>query len=190
MKISTKQEAQLAGATRYYPGIECPAGHAVERYTCNGTCVECARLNVRDRYAQNPEKWALYSRKWKSSNPERYKERRIKWRSSPSSRAREMITAARWSAKEKGLAYNLDREWLLPKLEAGICELTGLPFRLAPLPEGRQNPYTASLDRIVPELGYVKNNARVILWALNAAFNSYGEGVYAEIARVYLARHP
>ena len=28
-----------------------------------------------------------------------------------------------------------------------------------------------------------------LVWALNAAFNSYGEDVYAKIAKVYLAKH-
>ena len=68
--------------------------------------------------------------------------------------------------------------------------MTGVKFDLEPLPEGRQNPYTASMDRIKPELGYVKTNVRMILWALNAAFNSYGEHVYADIARVFLAKNP
>lgn len=97
-----------------------------------------------------------------------------------------MLAGARWNAKKKNVAFNLDREWILARLATGKCELTGLPFDLAPHPRGRQNPYTASLDRINPEAGYVGENVRVILWALNAAFNSYGEGVYAEIARVYL----
>lgn len=105
-------------------------------------------------------------------------------------RAKEMVAGARWGAKQKGLPFDLDVEWVAKKLVAGVCELTGLPFRLEPIDGGRQNPYTASLDRVVPKLGYVRTNTRVILWALNAAFNSYGEGVYAAIARVYLAKHP
>ncbi len=68
--------------------------------------------------------------------------------------------------------------------------MTGVKFDLEPLPKGRQNPYTASLDRAKPELGYTKNNVRMILWALNAAFNTYGEHIYADIARVFIAKNP
>lgn len=101
-----------------------------------------------------------------------------------------MLAMAKFAAKKKKVAFDLDYEWILIKLTTGTCEMTGVKFDLEPLPEGRQNPYTASMDRIKPELGYVKTNVRMILWALNAAFNSYGEHVYADIAKVFLAKNP
>jgi hypothetical protein len=147
------------------------------------------RQNSREWYALNKEKAAEWKRNWVASNRERYQERRRRYRSRANTRAKEMLNSAKWSAKEKGIAFDLDHDWILGRLQTGLCELTGLAFRLEPLDGGRQNPYTASLDRIVPELGYVKSNVRMILWALNAAFNTYGEKVYAEIASVYLAKH-
>lgn len=101
-----------------------------------------------------------------------------------------MIAAAKWSSKKKGFVLAIDRAWVAEKLVSGKCELTGIAFDLSPLPGGRQNPYTASLDRKDCSIGYTPENTRVILWALNAAFNTYGEGVYAKIAEVYLQKHP
>jgi hypothetical protein len=151
--------------------------------------LEIDRGKSRQWYEKNKERAKQWKRDWIAANQERYIENRKKWRSSPSSRALEMISAARRTSKKKRLPYDLDRAWLTEKLETGVCELTGIPFQLEPLDGGRQNPYTASLDRIIPSKGYVKSNVRVILWALNAAFNTYGEDVYAKIARVYLAKH-
>ncbi len=188
MKFLTQRQAKDAGLTRYLSGVPCKAGHLDERYAANAMCTVCERERQRTQYAANPQKHAEWKREYIARNRQQYTENRIRWRSSPGSRAVEMISSAKWSANKKSLPFDIDREWLLPKLEAGVCELTGLPFNLTPLPGGLQNPYTASLDRIVPKLGYVKSNVRVILWALNAAFNSYGESVYADIARVYLAK--
>lgn len=43
--------AQEAGAPRYDTGAPCPAGHSSPRYTVNTKCVECARVEGRERYA-------------------------------------------------------------------------------------------------------------------------------------------
>ena len=199
-----RQKAVESGAKTYFTGIPCKRGHLEHRSVANRSCLQCNRdaalawraqnleldrENCRQWYKKNKERAKQWKRDWITENPERYKERRKKWRSSPSSRAREMIASSKWAAKKKCIPYDIDRAWLMPKLESGICELTGIPFQLEPLDDGRQNPYTASLDRIVPSKGYVKGNVRVILWALNAAFNSYGEEIYAKIASVYLSKH-
>ena len=199
-----RQKAMESGAKTYFTGIPCRRGHLAHRRVANRSCLQCSRDSARtqrakdveaDReksrqwYEANKDRAKQWKRDWIKANPERYVESRKKWRSSPSSRAREMIASSKWAAKKKGIPYDIDRAWLMLKLEAGVCELTGIPFQLEPLDGGRQNPYTASLDRIVPSKGYVKGNVRVILWALNAAFNSYGEDVYAKIAKVYLAKH-
>jgi hypothetical protein len=152
-------------------------------------CRECSREKCRGWYARNREYASQREKVRKKQYPEQYRERRKIYRSRVETRAKEMLSSSKWSSRKKGIDFDLDAEWIAAKLTAGTCELTGLMFRLEPLDGGRQNPYTASLDRIDSSKGYVKSNVRMILWALNAAFNSYGEGIYAEIARVYLARH-
>lgn len=202
---SLRQEALRTGAKTYFTGMSCKNGHVSNRRSANSSCMECNRghqnnyrsLDAGDKdressrkwYAENRDKALAYQRNWIADNQEQYQVRRRKWRSNPVSRAREMVASARWSAKIKGMPFDLTREWLQPIIEAGVCQLTGLPFRLESLDGGLQNPYTASIDRIIPNLGYVKSNVRVILWALNAAFNSYGEFVFAEIAKVYLEQN-
>lgn len=203
MKIISREAAKAVGQKTYFTGVDCLNGHSDVRSVANGVCYQCRRdaqnrhrasnleadrQRSREWYVKNKEHAAAWKRNWVANNPEKYKERRRKYRSTTDGRAIEMMNASKWSANEKGLSFDLDLEWIKSRLEVGACQLTGLAFRLEPLDGGRQNPYTASLDRIIPAKGYIKSNVRMILWALNAAFNSYGEDVYAEIAEVYLAR--
>lgn len=201
----SRKAARTLGRKTYFTGIPCKHNHIDVRSVANAVCFQCRRdsqnahrlkdpakerQRSKDWYAANKEHAAQWKSDWIAANPDAYKARRQKYRSKTETRAKEMLAAARRSCKVKKLPFDLDVDWIFERLEIGRCELTNLPFNLAPEPGGRQNPYTASLDRIKPEAGYVRSNVRVILWALNAAFNTYGEGVYADIARVYLARHP
>ena len=202
--LLTRQEARAVGEKSYFTGRACLRGHVEVRSTANGVCYQCRRdsqnryraenieidrANSRAWYADNKEKAAQRKKNWLALNSEKYKARRKNYRSRNEIRAREMFTTSRWNAKKKDIPFDLDYEWIFTRLEFGMCELTGIKFDLVPLEGGLQNPYTASLDRIVPKLGYTKTNVRLILWALNAGFNTYGEKVYADIARVYLAKN-
>ena len=64
----------------------------------------------------------------------------------------------------------LTPEWILEKLEQGVCEVTGLPFTYGV--EAR-NPWSPSLDRIDPSIGYTLENTRVVVWIYNAAKNVF-----------------
>ncbi|MDN0126884.1 hypothetical protein QVO16_07905 [Yersinia massiliensis] len=41
MKIITRTDAAKVGLLKYYTGKPCRNGHLGERYTVNGSCVEC-----------------------------------------------------------------------------------------------------------------------------------------------------
>lgn len=41
MLITTRQDAQRLGIKRFFTGVQCQRGHAAERYTSTGGCVEC-----------------------------------------------------------------------------------------------------------------------------------------------------
>ena len=90
-------------------------------------------------------------------------------------RAGKIISLKKRHAKHKGLDFNLDVEWLLPRLEAG-CELTGIPFKQAGA-TGRRgpDPFSLSIDRINPKAGYTKDNCRLVLWAVNRFKNDLSD---------------
>lgn len=64
------------------------------------------------------------------------------------------------------------------------CALSGLPFR-----NGGLNPYSPSLDRIKPELGYVPGNVRVILHGLNSLKSTGTDEDVVAICRAVVEKH-
>lgn len=90
-------------------------------------------------------------------------------------RASHMLNNAKSRAKRKNIPFELDAEWIRERLRAGKCEVTNIPFVFA-INGGRghtENSFSPSIDRIVPELGYTKDNCRVICWIYNRARGAF-----------------
>lgn len=51
MKIISIQEARMRGLNRYYTGIRCKHGHLTERVVRNRRCLECTRIDDRQKKA-------------------------------------------------------------------------------------------------------------------------------------------
>jgi hypothetical protein len=115
---------------------------------------------------------------WKAANPERAKEH-----------------SRRYAKKHSPRIVERVKQWLEAHPEARLCysakhraRLYGVPFALKPsdivIPEvcpvlgirltvnGPRRDSTASLDRIVPELGYVPGNVAVVSWRANLLKNN------------------
>jgi hypothetical protein len=95
--------------------------------------------------------------------------KRQQYESTPDQKAAKILAGIRTRSKVKNMECNLDRDWLSKKLEAGICELTDLPFKMD---SNHACAFSPSVERIIPEKGYTKTNCRVILLGLNALKNS------------------
>ena len=90
----------------------------------------------------------------------------------PKTRARTMLKSARTSASKKNLPFDLTVDWIEQKLIDGLCEVSGISFDFESMNTGKwghgsQNPFSPSLDRTVPELGYTKDNVKVVVWIYN-----------------------
>lgn len=44
MELVSKSFAIENALSRYFTGRPCPKGHVMERWTCNGQCIECMRI--------------------------------------------------------------------------------------------------------------------------------------------------
>ena len=64
--------------------------------------------------------------------------------------------------RSKDSAYDLNRQWLRVRLDAGICELTHLKF------DYTKSIFRPSIDRIDPTKGYTKDNCRLVCLGFNA----------------------
>lgn len=79
---------------------------------------------------------------------------------------------AKIRAEKKGVPFNLTTEYLeeLYKAQGGRCIISGKEFQLI---KGK-SPNGPSLDRIIPELGYVAGNVRWVTCDVSCALNEYG----------------
>lgn len=103
----------------------------------------------------------------------------------PDGRARALLDGARKSARRRGQVVEITREWIAERIGAGVCQATGHAFDLRRPSRGRSNPMAPSLDRIDPDQGYTEENTRVVVWALNAMRNEYGDDVLDVVFRAY-----
>jgi hypothetical protein len=90
-------------------------------------------------------------------------------------RAAHMLNNARRRAKEKDVVFDLTTDWLLEKLDKGICEVTGLPMTVN-INGGKghkNNPFSPSIDRINQKGNYVEENCRITIWIYNRARGAF-----------------
>ncbi len=77
-----------------------------------------------------------------------------------------LLRSAKGRAIKKGVPFSLTPEWAASKW-TGKCELTGVPFDMSLIGKPGGRSYSPSIDRIVPEVGYVPSNCRFILYGIN-----------------------
>ncbi len=105
-----------------------------------------------------PDFWAK-KRAYYHQNRERISiQRKRKFRECPE---RALWQSAKGRAKRAGLPFSIS----IGDIEIpGDCPVLGIPIVLA---AGKMNDNMPSIDRIVPEIGYVPGNIRVISWRAN-----------------------
>ena len=144
-------------------------------------CYECKRIKDKEYYEKkknDPEfhqKMLERGRKYKEEHREEIREkakeynsrpevieRRANWHQNKQSKRsiptkiQDMVTRAKNRAIEKGVPFKLTRE----DIEfVEICPLLGIPLNWEGGPRDKNTP---SLDRIIPEKGYIKGNVRII----------------------------
>jgi hypothetical protein len=131
-------------------------------------CYECARL----RHWRRREEKKKSGKKTTSPRSYQARENARSYSSLYRTRhpAQALIGHARNRARQKKLPFDLCEADILPILEAGRCQITGIEFvKNVPL-----HPRSPSLDRIMPKKGYVKGNVRLVLLAINGALGPWG----------------
>ncbi len=123
---------------------------------------EDAKAWRKEHYRQNKEKMLAYSRTYNKLHADEisakrkiysagYKEKNLK---------QYLISAAKFRAKKKGVPFDLyPDDFEIPD----VCPVFGHAFE----PPKKNAWWSPSLDRIKPELGYVKGNVQVISMRAN-----------------------
>lgn len=168
------------------------------------------------RYQADPEAAAARMRKWRAEHPElqkaierrhrikcaeKIKEQSAQWREQNRQNLRDRAISLYYETREKtpwkhilrsryrdalkrGLPFTLTPEWAAERW-TGRCEITDIPFNLTNFSPGFYSP---SIDRIDPKLGYVPDNCRFILLAVNSFKNTATDQDMYEVAKLLISR--
>lgn len=100
-------------------------------------------------------------------------------------RAQNLVYGSKHRAKKLGLEFDLTTAWLEERLQAGVCEVTGLPFEFPEVEVGMKggpkSNWIPSLDRVDPSRGYTQDNIKVVVWCYNGAKAS---GTHEDVMRL------
>lgn len=131
------------------------------------TCKECLQRAERRRKRSNPDLISARHKQWRDAK-----------------RGHALVNVAKHRAKTKGISFDLDPMEIQLRIDAGLCEMTGIAFDLS-TPRAWNAP---SLDRADSTKGYTKDNVRVVLFALNVMANVWGPNRILEIASAIRTR--
>ena len=81
-------------------------------------------------------------------------------------RAYSLWKTAKDRANKKNIVFTLDRNLVEEWINEGTCSVTGATFSYNETTKNASNPYSPSLDRIVPDDGYTNENCRMVVWIL------------------------
>lgn len=105
---------------------------------------------------------------------------------SPDWRLKKLLAAAKNRAKDKNLPFNLTFEYLktLYTLNEGRCAITKRILDFNSYGKyGQVNPDAPSVDRIVPEKGYIEGNIRLVTYHVNVALSEFGLETLKQLAK-------
>jgi hypothetical protein len=89
-------------------------------------------------------------------------------------------------ATKKGLPATIDVWWMMEKLQANVCEVTGIELELGGAPYAAFSP---SIDRIDPDLGYTKKNTRLVCLIYNSAKHVNTDKDVLKMAKALIKRN-
>lgn len=173
---TTKQRltAKRESRTTYITGIPCRQGHNTYRYTASGQCAECASIKAKGKWKAGVRPDATnrpaVNRKWNESS--KGGEAKRKWKLKDPKRAWAVYAAggAKSRANLMGLPFSVDSKYVLA-ITPDVCPVFGTPFKF--VGGGKISDESATLDRLVPSLGYVPGNVAVISMKANRIKSAY-----------------
>lgn len=118
-------------------------------------------IKRRIEYALNREKKIALVQSWRKANPDRCKAHADKRKG-----AKSLLNGAKQRAKRFGLPFNIELDDIVIPTH---CPALGITLQYG---IGKMHFASPTLDRIIPELGYVKGNVAVISLKANTIKNN------------------
>jgi hypothetical protein len=100
----------------------------------------------------------------------------------------QLFSRARERGKKKGVGCSLSLDDLRDMClrSHGRCELSGIVFSTIRAGQAKMRPFVVSLDRKNPQLGYARDNCRLVCACINIALFTWGEEIFDTIAVGYV----
>ena len=156
---------------------------------------DATKKAIREWQKAHQEELVIAHKAWRKANPQilktsrkkSYNKRMLDYKT----RIAHLASTAKVRAKEKQVPFDISNEYLIKLYEEqdGRCLLTKRPFDLTRSNESRVNSNAPSLDRIIPNLGYIKDNVRFIIHHMNIALNEYGQDAFESLIKDYCGKH-
>lgn len=96
------------------------------------------------------------------------------------------LRSAKYRAKKNNIPFDLDEAYL-ESIRTDFCPYLGTKMVYGG--QGSNNPNAASLDKIIPELGYIKGNVQFVSYKANTMKNNASPEELVTFARSVLAMH-
>jgi len=155
----SKEEALLQNSNLYFTGIPCCRGHICERRTSTNKCILCAKEIGLKFTLKNKDRVAQYHIDRKKENPKQY-----------------LLHGARVRSRKYNIpfAITLD-DIIIPE----YCPILNIKLEIN---TGGYKDNSPSLDRTIPELGYIPGNVMVISMRANMIKNN---ATVEELGKIY-----
>ena len=146
------------------------------------------RAKKKARYHTDPEPQKMSSQQYRRDNHEivKVKDAARAQKARLASPWKELLHAARWRARKKNVPFELTNEWAAARW-TGRCEVSGFEFSLGQRTSGPKF-FSPSIDRIDAIKGYVSDNCRFVLWAVNSFKHDATDADMLLVARAIVAR--
>lgn len=152
-------------------------------------CPNCKKEYSKNYRKENKKHIKNLMIDWRNANREHYRESKFNYYSTTKGRISHLVRSAKRRAQKSKLEFNISSEYLflLWEKQNGKCAITHLDL-IIPTSKGngKASPYSPSIDRINPKLGYVENNVRLVCYATNCCLHNYGTEIFSVIAKAFL----
>ena len=139
-RLQERKKAKEAGLSTYFTGRPCKRGHLSERFTSTWICVDCSRMNL-------------------------YQSDRDRYRNMENTLLYQFRQRKNYALK-KGVPFTIAYEELY---QPEVCPVLGIKLNygwggnLGHL----RDPAKATIDKVIPALGYILGNVFIISWRAN-----------------------
>lgn len=159
----------------------------------NPRCKSCISIKQKLRYIEEPsfkEKRIQRYRKYIEQDGlrEKNRERGAAFYRSLRGRAMTLLKSTQRRSVNYAEKNDLDLEYILNKLEKGVCEATGIVFDFDRPKSTIKNPYSPSVDRIDSSKGYTRENTQIVIWQYNLMKGELTEQELLELCHKVIER--